>query len=215
MKITSIDPDAALMQRAARGDLAAFEELVRKYQKSVINTAYRFTGNPSVAEELAQEVFVRIYKAARSYKPTARFSTWLFTIVRNICSNYRQREGKFDRFTTSNIDLTTRLQEKNNPESDLIRKQMQQEIQKAIQELPESLRLPLILSQFQKMQYSEIAKVMNLTLVAVKVRIHRARQSLMEKLIPLVDGFEGKSARAKPEDSADGTVTGPGYRGLK
>jgi RNA polymerase sigma-70 factor, ECF subfamily len=215
MKITSIDPDAALMQRAAGGDLTAFEELVRKYQKSVINTAYRFTGNPSVAEELAQEVFIRIYKAGRSYKPTARFSTWLFTIVRNICSNYRQREGKFDRFTTSDIDLTTRLQEKNNPEADLIRKQMHQEIQKAIQELPESLRLPLILNQYQRMQYGEIAQVMNLTLVAVKVRIHRARQSLMEKLLPLVDRFDGKSARVKADDSGHEPVTGPGYRGLK
>jgi RNA polymerase sigma-70 factor (ECF subfamily) len=176
------DPDVQLMLKAGAGDLNCFEQLVLKHQKSVLNAAYRYTGNPSVAEELAQDVFVRVFRAAATYKPEARFSTWLFTIVRNVCSNYRMRQGKQDHQMDAELDLSAISQNDENPEEAAMRNELESRIQKAILALPETLRLPLILSQFQQMSYEEIANVLELSVAAVKVRIFRARQVLAEKL---------------------------------
>jgi RNA polymerase sigma-70 factor (family 1) len=179
------DPDVQLMLKAGEGNLQSFEELVLKHQKAVLNAAFRYTGNPSVAEELTQDVFVRVFRAARSYRPEARFSTWLFTIVRNVCMNYKMREGKQDHQMDPDNDLVAISQGQENPEQRAIRRELEQKIQRAIMSLPETLRLPLILSQFQQMPYEEIAKVLELSVAAVKVRIHRARNALAERLIAL------------------------------
>jgi RNA polymerase sigma-70 factor, ECF subfamily len=181
------DPDVQLMLKAGTGDLHAFETLVLKHQKSVLNAAYRYTGNPSVAEELAQDVFVRVFRAANSYRPEARFSTWLFTIVRNVCSNYRMREGKQDHQIDTGADLPSISNDEENPEEKAIRHELEFKIQKEILALPESLRMPLILSQFQQLPYEEIAQILDLTVSAVKVRIFRARQALAEKLLDTQD----------------------------
>jgi RNA polymerase sigma-70 factor, ECF subfamily len=204
MKEFAGDPDAGLMLRAGKGDRQAFEQIVLKYQKSIINTAYRYTGNPSIAEDLAQEVFVRVYRAASSYKPSARFSTWLFTIARNTCSNYRQREGRLDHRTNTEVDLSLTLREEESPESLLVRKQTELKVQDAVNQLPESLKTPLILNQFNQMSYDEIAKVMKISLTAVKVRIHRAKQTLADRLL----------RPAKPEENARSVTERP-LRGLK
>jgi RNA polymerase sigma factor (sigma-70 family) len=177
------DPDVALMLRVRAGDREAFESLVVKHQKSVINAAFRYTGNPSVAEDLAQEVFLRVYRAAANYQPEARFTTWLFTIVRNICSNYLTREGSHD------LDMETEDEWKlpaseSNPESEAIREQLKRKVQKAVADLPESLRFPLILSHYHHLGYGEIAEALDLTISAVKVRIHRAKNLLLVKLMP-------------------------------
>jgi RNA polymerase sigma-70 factor (ECF subfamily) len=206
----SADPDIGLILRAGKGDRKAFEEIVVKYQKSILNTAYRYTGNPSVAEDLAQEVFVRVFRAAPAFKPTARFSTWLFTIVRNICSNYRQREGRFDHQTSTDLDLNLTPTHQESPETLLIRQERARTVQKAIHCLPSSLKMPLILNQFNQMSYEEIAKVMKISLTAVKVRIHRAKQSLAERLLLSVEKHE---ETATGED-ANG-VTGQTIEGLK
>ncbi|HSE41660.1 MAG TPA: sigma-70 family RNA polymerase sigma factor, partial [Acidobacteriota bacterium] len=161
------DPDVQLMLKAGAGDLQSFESLVVKHQKSVLNAAYRYTGNPSVAEELAQDVFVRVFRAAPTYKPEARFSTWLFTIVRNVCSNYRMRQGKHDHQMDAESDLYALSQNDENPEEAAIRNELESKIQKAVLALPESLRMPLILSQFQQMSYEEIANVLELSVAAV------------------------------------------------
>ena len=177
------DPDVQLMLKAGEGNLEAFEELVLKHQKAVLNAAFRYTGNPSVAEELTQDVFVRVFRAAKSYRPEARFSTWLFTIVRNVCMNYKMREGKQDHQMDAENDLVEISRSQENPEQRAIRRELELKIQKAIMSLPETLRLPLILSQFQQMPYEEIAKVLELSVAAVKVRVHRARNALAERLI--------------------------------
>lgn len=177
------DPDVQLMLKAGEGNLQSFEELVLKHQKAVLNAAFRYTGNPSVAEELTQDVFVRVFRAAKSYRPEARFSTWLFTIVRNVCMNYKMREGKQDHQMDADNDLVEISQSQENPEQRAIRRELEVKIQKAIMSLPETLRMPLILSQFQQMSYEEIAKVLELSVAAVKVRIHRARNALAQRLI--------------------------------
>jgi len=182
------DPDVALMMRVSRGDEAAFEQLVLKYQKPVINFVFRYTGNAAAAEDIAQDVFVRAYRAASSYRPDAKFSTWLFTIVRNLCSNYRTREGRLDQRMDSEADMNVILPGEPSPEDLAVRKEIEERIQEAIQSLPESLRIPLILHQFQEMQYDEVAQVLGISLAAVKVRIHRAKLNLAEKLRPYIEG---------------------------
>lgn len=178
------DDDVILMARVANGDLNAFENLIEKYQKPVINTAYRYTGNPSVAEDLAQDVFVRVFRAASTYRPDARFATWLFTIVRNVCANYRSREGRLDRLMDFEADLAW-SDKQENPEERMIRIELENKIQTAINQLPESLRMPFVLNQYSQLQYSEVAEVLDMTLSAVKVRIHRAKSLLAQRLIEL------------------------------
>jgi RNA polymerase sigma-70 factor (ECF subfamily) len=180
------DPDAQLMMRVSKGDAAAFEALVLKYQKVVINAAYRYTGNPSVAEELAQDAFVRVYRAASTYQPQARFSTWLFTIVRNLCQNYETRIGMNDRKTDPPGQMEVASKRKN-PQDQLLNREMEKRIQLAIESLPESLRLPFVFFQFSQMSYLEIASVLEISLSAVKVRIHRARLMLADKLKDYVE----------------------------
>jgi RNA polymerase sigma-70 factor (ECF subfamily) len=180
------DPDVELMLRVAGGDRLAFENLMLKYQRSVLNTAYRYTGNPAVAEELAQDIFLRVHRAASTYKPEARFSTWLFTIVRNVCLNYRSREGKYDDQIDAELDRDLPAAQKGNPEEDLVRLERDRKIRAAIAKLPESLRLPLILHQFEHLPYEEVAQVLKTSLAAVKVRIHRARIALIEPLKELL-----------------------------
>lgn len=177
------DPDVALMFRVRKGDRDAFESLVMKHQKSVINAAFRYTGNPSVAEDLAQEVFLRVYRAAAHYEPEAKFTTWLFTIVRNICSNYRTREGSHDHDMQPEEDWKLPAPDAD-PESTAIRRQMRARVQNAVADLPESLRFPLILSHYHQMGYDEIAKALDLSLSAIKIRIHRAKILLLERLAP-------------------------------
>lgn len=180
------DPDVDLMIRVVKGDRPSFELLVTKYQKTVLNIAFRYTGNPAVAEELTQDVFVRVYRAAPAYKPEARFSTWLFTIVRNVCSNYRSREGRLDQQMDSGSDPFYFTNPQESPEENLIRSERRKKIREAIRQLPESLRLPLILHQFEHLSYGQVAEILDISLGAVKVRIHRARLALMEQLKELV-----------------------------
>jgi len=179
------DPDAGLMLRVAKGDRRAFESLVGKYQKAIINTAFRYTGNPSVAEELAQDVFVRLYRAASKYRPEARFTTWLFTIVRNVCVNYRSREGKYDSRMDTEFEREIAAGQED-PQAHLIRTERNLRIRSAVKRLPESLRMPLILHQFEHMSYEQVAEILETSLAAVKVRIHRARVALADELKDLL-----------------------------
>jgi RNA polymerase sigma factor (sigma-70 family) len=180
-----LDEDATLMVRVRSGDLDAFEFLVQKYRKQIINTAYRYTGNSLVAEDLAQDVFVRVFRAASDYQPEARFSTWLFTILRNVCSNYRTRQGRLDRFIDQAADPDQGLGKNESAEQRMIRKETENKIQDAIRALPESLKMPFVLNQFAQLRYAEVAEILNLTLSAVKLRIHRARLLLADQLIEL------------------------------
>ncbi len=130
---------------------------------------------------------MRVFRAAPTYKPDARFSTWLFTIVRNVCSNYRVREGRHEQRTDPEIESLNLAQNNGDPEREAVRKERQKKIRDAVQELPDTLKMPLILHQFQQMQYEEIAHVLGISLASVKVRIYRARQALLEKLRELVE----------------------------
>jgi RNA polymerase sigma-70 factor (ECF subfamily) len=187
-----IDPDAALMKRVTQGDQRAFEELVEKYKQPVFNMIYRTLPDAAEAEDLAQTVFVQVYKAAAKYRVEAKFSTWLFTIARNLCLNELRRRS---RHPAQSLDAVT------NPEDDgpgrqfedvrnvgapdrLIQEELVAKVSEVLKDLPENQRTAILLYQEQEKSYEEIAKILDCSLSATKSLIHRARETLKQRLKP-------------------------------
>ena len=179
------DPDAELIRQVAEGDEAAFEELVKKYQHPVLNTIYRYISDSTQADDLAQEVFVKVWNHAGSFRGKSKFSTWLYKIVVNQCLNYRSRERK----STSSLD---RPVEDLSPGADanLETSERQAAVRKAIDELPEKQRIALILSRFDRKSYKEISEIMRCSLSSVESLIFRAKENLRKKILPLIEKKE-------------------------
>ncbi len=189
---TNLDPDAALMLRVKRGDVHAFEELVEKYKQPVINVITRTLRDQTEAEDLAQNVFVQVFKSAHRYQVTAKFSTWLFTIARNLCLNEIRRRSRHpaDSLETSqggNEDLPARQFEDVNtfsPRENVLQGELEQKVQAALNELPEKQRTAMALCRQDELSYEDISEVLECSLSATKSLIHRARETLKEKLKP-------------------------------
>jgi RNA polymerase sigma-70 factor (ECF subfamily) len=187
------DPDADLMLRVKRGDHAAFAELVDKYKQPVMNLVYRFLRDATEAEDLAQNVFVQVYKSAPRYEVSARFSTWLFTITRNLCLNEIRRRSRhpadsLDASAPSDSDdLPTRQLEDQKttlPTASLLQGELERKVDEAIAALPETQRTAMLLCRRDDLSYEEIAKVIGCSLSATKSLIHRGRETLKQKLKP-------------------------------
>lgn len=191
--------DDELMQRFQKGDEGAFTLLVRRHQQPLINFIARFINDRDSAEDLAQETFIRIFKAAHRYQPgRARFNTWMYHIASNLCKNQLRNRGRRDRYQVENVarngsdddgdieqvDLieSAPADASFQPEVQLERKELRKAVQKAIAELPEEYRLPLVLRDLQGLSYDEISKVLELRSGTTKSRINRARLMLKEKL---------------------------------
>ncbi|HIE27510.1 TPA: sigma-70 family RNA polymerase sigma factor [Candidatus Poribacteria bacterium] len=188
-----IDADVDLMLKFQAGDVSAFEQLMHKHQKSVINTIYRFIGNRAEAEELAQEVFLKVYNSAQKYKPKAKFSTWLYKIVTNLCLNELRRR----RLETVPLDdLAEEIPPLSKggkrgdfidagqipPDIALEKNELVALIKKAVESLPEKQRMALILREYDGLSYKEIAEVMGCSVASVQSRLQRAKATLKEKL---------------------------------
>lgn len=190
----SVDPDTELMLKVRRGNRAAFEALVVKYQRPIINTIYRSIGDPAEAEDLAQNVFVQVWKFRGRYKPTAKFSTWLFTIARNICLNEVRRRSRhaadsLDKPVTDATDGNESPQQipdqhAKPPSEVALSAELRGRVDAALAALPEAQRTAMLLLRHQNMPYEEIAKVMRCSLSATKSLIHRARTLLRDQLKP-------------------------------
>ena len=176
----------ALMLRVKEGDVAAFEELVEIHQNSVIGTVAKMLGNPAEAEDIAQQVFVRVWKSAGRYEPQAKFTTWLFTITRNLVFNEVRRrkrkpaismEEREDDFHQVEADLRTA-----SPSEAALQNELESAVDEAIARLPEKQRLAVVLRRHEEMPYEEIGKVIGLTVPAVKSLLFRARSQLKEDL---------------------------------
>lgn len=186
------DPDAALMLRVKQGDTAAFAELVGKYKQPVVNLVSRTLRDPIEAEDLAQNVFVQVYKSAHRYKSSAKFSTWLFTIARNLCLNEIRRRS---RHPAESLDQSHPEQEDQplrqlpdtksfSPPDSLLHGELEEKIEQALADLPENQRAAILLCRQNELSYEEIAQVLGCSLSATKSLIHRGRETLKEKLKP-------------------------------
>jgi RNA polymerase sigma-70 factor (ECF subfamily) len=187
-----LDPDAALMLRVKRGDTAAFAGLVEKYKQPIINLCWRTLGDATEAEDLAQNAFVQAYKSAARYEPSAKFSTWLFTIARNLCLNEIRRRsrhpaGSLDQTYEDSDDQPMHQVEDRRvtaPPDQLLRGELEQKVEEAILSLPENQRMALLLCRQDELSYEEMAKVLDCSVSAVKSLIHRGRETIKQKLKP-------------------------------
>jgi RNA polymerase sigma-70 factor (ECF subfamily) len=186
------DPDAVLMLRVKRGDRVAFAELVEKYKQPVMNLVYRTLRDEAEAEDLAQNVFLQVYKSRGRYKRTAKFSTWLFTIARNLCLNELRRRS---RHPAESLEEThgehegqpqRQYEDKKNflPTETLLHNELAQKIEEALAALPENQRTAILLCRQEDLSYEEIAKILGCSLSATKSLIHRGREVLKQKLKP-------------------------------
>ena len=204
------DPDIRLMLRVRANEAGAFEELVELYQHRLVAVMHHLVGNAEEAEDLAQEVFLRVYRARQKYRPRAKFSTWLFTIANNLALNHlraRSRRPVVPLAVNDSGPLGPR------PAEQLVRDQaaqpvhrlQQQElaalVQQAIQGLNERQRAAVILNKFEDMNYAEIAEVMGLTTKAVKSLLSRARENLRQALREYVY-MDGEPLPAGPEEDS-------------
>ncbi len=175
------DPDIEVMLRFQGGDEKAFEFLVTKHQRKVLNLIYRYLGNSAQADDAAQEVFMKLYRARHKYTPKAKFSTWLYRITVNHCLN-EIRARKSQPASVAPIDDLTEEGETMAPDDRIRQGELRQAVKDAIDSLPENQRMAVILARYEEMSYEEIAETMKTSLEAVKSLLHRAKESLQEKL---------------------------------
>jgi RNA polymerase sigma-70 factor (ECF subfamily) len=184
------DPDTQLMLQFKAGDQRAFQHLFDNYKKRVINYCFRYCGNAAVAEELAQETFMRVYKAARRYRPKARFSTWLFKIAANVCLNeirkpvYRARMESLDDAAAPALssDMGPSASGSEPPDVLLEESEKHAKVQDAIKRLPEQQRAALLLRINEEFSYREIGHQIKRSEGHVKTLIYRGRQQLKKML---------------------------------
>lgn len=187
-----LDPDAALMLRVKQGDFAAFSELVDKYKQSVLNLVYRMIRDATEAEDLSQVVFLQVFKSAHRYEISAKFSTWLFTIARNLCLNEirrrsRHRADSLDAPHPEHEDQPLQQYEDKktfSPPDSLLQGELEEKIEEALGELPENQRTAIVLCRGDEMSYEQIAQVLGCSVSATKSLIHRGRETLKLKLKP-------------------------------
>jgi RNA polymerase sigma-70 factor (ECF subfamily) len=186
------DPDAVLMLRVKRGDRAAFTELVEKYKQPVMNFVHRSLRDETEAEDVAQNVFLQVFKSRARYERTAKFSTWLFTIARNLCLNELRRRSRhpaesLDESHAEHEGQPARQYEDKmifQPPEKMLHQELAQKIEAALAELPEIQRTAILLCRRDELSYEEIARVLDCSLSATKSVIHRGRETLKEKLKP-------------------------------
>ena len=178
-----------LMDRVAKGDDEAFEILVNRHQVSVLNLIYRFIGDRTQAKDLAQEVFLRVWQAAKTYEPKAKFTTWIYRITTNLCLNElksarRRRWFQFLRPDEDNENATEDLLPDGSPSAEdlLLVRERNRHISDALQSLPSNQRMALILKRYDDLSYQEIAQILGCSVPAVESLLVRAKRTLQERL---------------------------------
>lgn len=176
-----------------KGDKAAFEKLMVKHYKQVMNLVYRFLGDKEIAEDLTQDVFINVYKTARFYKPKAKFQTWLYRIVKNACLNELRRQRR----SAASFDETFGVKDNPhkrepadldipNPSETINQKERVEAVKEAIASLPENQRMAVTLRRYEQLSYEDIAQTMKCSVKAVKSLLSRAKVNLKEKLKDLI-----------------------------
>ncbi len=192
------DPSTALMVRVREGDAGAFERLVTMWQDRLVTLFLNHTGDHATAEDLAQEVFLRVYRARERYEPTAKFTTWIHTIANNVASDlaqrsYRRREKGVPASASASssaigLDQLAVAASGMMPARQAARGELRSVVQEAIAGLGERQRMAVLLAKFEQCSYEEIAAAMQLTVPAVKSLLFRARDQLKAALAGYVGG---------------------------
>lgn len=214
------DPDVRLMLRVRDGDEAAFRELVEKYQGRLVGILTHLVSDRETAEDLAQDVFLRVYRARERYQPTAKFSTWLFTITHNVASNSLRKSSRRKEINLVSSPsgsmpvrpLEMMAKEKSGlmPARQLLNSEMEKVMLAAIEQLGERQRIATMLSKFEGMSYLEIGEAMGLTTQAVKSLLSRARNNLKDILRPYLEsGGLKESVVEGMNDSESDNAKGP------
>lgn len=194
------DPDVEAMLRVKTGDEAAFSCLVQKYRRPMVGFMFRFCHNPSTAEELAQEVFLRVYRSRTAYEPSAKFTTWLYRIATNLAVNHARdtrherpentvRLDEPDQETGTTPDLAD---DELSVEAKMVKRERLAAIRSKVNALPERQRLAVIMHKYQEMDYREIAGVLKLSESATKSLLFRAYETLRGQLKEFIEGNERK-----------------------
>ena len=186
------DSDWVLIDNFNKGDLSAFHELFNKHKRSVINLSFRFVQNKETAEDIAQDIFIKIHEKKLRFNPNAKFSTWLYKVTVNTSIDRTRKKSFFDR----SLDKTETDQEGEgktlletlsdssaiSPADAVVSEEIKNLVQMEIQKLPEKLKTPILLYQFESLSYEEIARVLGITPKAVERKIYHAKEILREKL---------------------------------
>jgi len=186
--------DQELVRRVQRGDMAAFDLLVRKYQHRIAALIGRYVSDWSECQDVAQETFMRAYRALGNFRGDAQFYTWLHRIAVNTAKNHlvaHNRRPPTDDIEVSDAeqyDSGIRLRDNDTPERELMRQQMERTVMHAVESLPEELRVAITLREVDGLSYEEIAERMGCPIGTVRSRIFRAREAIDAELRPLLDG---------------------------
>ena len=179
--------DAVLAQKVQKGDREAFGEIVERFQTRIFSFCYQFFRDRDIATEMAQETFFRAYRYIKKYDPKRKFSTWIYSIAKNICIDEKRKMDRgrtlslYDANTT-HLQIYQKSQHLKDPSQIALSLEDRMILEEAIAQLPEKYRLALILCYFQELSYQEIADTMGLSMNLVKVRIFRAKKHLLELL---------------------------------
>lgn len=178
--------DIYLMSCVAREDSDAFAELVNRHKNAVVGTIAKMLGGYGDIEDIAQQVFIRIWKSAKSYEPSAKFTTWMFTITRNLVFNETRRLSRKKTVSQNEFEdeygIETPDTANRSPQENLEEKELESAIDAAINALPEKARMALTLRRYQNMPYEEIAEILDISISAAKSLLFRARIQLKEAL---------------------------------
>ncbi len=188
------ETDQLLVERAQAGEKRAFDVLVAKYQRKVARLLSRFVRDPAEVEDVAQEAFIKAYRALPSFRGDSAFYTWLYRISINTAKNYLVAQGRraptsteFDAEEAEVFEDASQLRDINTPESLLLTRQIGETVNAAMEALPAELRHAIVLREIDGLSYEEIASAMSCPIGTVRSRIFRAREAVAEKLRPLLD----------------------------
>jgi RNA polymerase sigma-70 factor (ECF subfamily) len=193
------DIDQQLVERVQRGDKGAFDLLVAKYQRKIFRLLSRLIRDSAEIEDVAQEAFVKAYRALPNFRGDSAFYTWLYRIAINTAKNYLVSQGRRAPTTTDadieeaeTFDDGEHLRDLNTPDSMLLSKQVAEAVNRAIDRLPEDLRTAIVLREIEGLSYEEIAESMACPIGTVRSRIFRAREAIAQELKPVLDTAKDK-----------------------
>lgn len=185
--------DQKLVERVQRGERGAFDLLVQKYQHKILNLITRYVHDPAEAQDVAQEAFIKAYRALRNFRGDSAFYTWLYRIAINTAKNFLVAQGRrppgsdIDAQDAEQYDVESRLKYRDTPEHEALKEELEKAVFEAIGQLPDDLRTAITLREMEGMSYEDIATAMDCPIGTVRSRIFRAREAIDQQIRPLLD----------------------------